>query len=100
MIEEDKNNTVTLKLTVKQANLILESLLYAGSINIGASWEESVCEQIVQTAVRIKEQIGDDNTQFNNLTYFEDEGFEDALTDKIRDSFNIELFNVKSINAI
>jgi hypothetical protein len=92
-------NIVNLALSEKDISLILEALLYAGSINVGSEWCEEACKDIVRLAVDIKNQTHI-NIPLKNLTFFEDEGFEDESTSLIKAEFNIDSFNVKTLEAL
>lgn len=92
-----KNNKIFL--TKEQLELVLESLLYAGSINVGAEWSEDTCRTIIETAIDIKSQI-DEDLHLSNLTYFKDECFEDGTTTLLQEGFDIQQFTVKTLESI
>jgi len=94
MTDED-NKYVTLSLTKKQASFVLESLLYAGSINVGADWDYDDINQIIETALQINSQIDSKSLELNNLTYFEEDGFTEPHTDVIKSVFGINVFSKK-----
>jgi outer membrane receptor for ferrienterochelin and colicin len=72
-------------LSKHELNLIVESLLFASSVNVGADWKEEDFNDMISIASRIETDVTD--TDVKNLTFFVEENYEDKWSVKILDIF-------------
>jgi hypothetical protein len=71
-------------LTHNQIKLIIETLLYAGSVDINSSWYKNDIEEIVELAIDLRKIAS--NIPLKNIYIFEEE-YIDSTTKKILDYF-------------
>lgn len=91
------NKKYNLSLTKRQVNQVIEALLFAGSINIGADWHDKDYEDLVDLAVCIKASLPKSALSLENLTLYVQEGFEDDTLKCVEDNFDIECFSVRGM---
>jgi len=72
------NSSVNLSLTEQQVNLIIESLLFSSSVNIGAEWNEADLTSMIDTAKALKKVSS--NIELNILVFYKEDNYEDKWT--------------------
>ena len=72
------NSSVNLTLTEQQVNLIIESLLFSSSVNIGAEWNETDLTSMIDTAKSLKEFST--NIELDKLVFYKEDNYEDKWT--------------------
>ena len=98
--KNENKKTLSVKLTEKQANLLIESLLFASSVNIGSEWSDADKDCLVNLAVEVKNTLAEDSLALKNLTYYDDEELCEEWTQKIQQNFEIEHFEIKTLESI
>lgn len=91
---------LSVKLSERQANLLIESLLFASSVNIGSEWEDKDKIDLVDLAILVKNAVTDDNLSLKNLTFYDDEELCEPWTSTIQQNFEIEHFEIKTLESI
>jgi outer membrane receptor for ferrienterochelin and colicin len=81
----DNNNKRMVALSKRELNLIVESLLFASSVSIGAEWKEEDYNDMVKIASSIENNLTD--TDIKNLTFFIEENYEDNWSVQILNTF-------------
>lgn len=71
-------------ITHNQIKLIIETLLYAGSVDINSAWYKNDIEEIVELAMSLRKIAS--NIPLKNIYVFEEE-YIDTTTKKILDYF-------------
>lgn len=97
--KENKKN-LSVKLTEEQANLLIESLLFASSVNICSEWSDADKNRLVDLAVEIKNSLARDSLSLKNLTYYDDDELCEGWTQKLQQNFEIDLFEIKTLESI
>ena len=86
------SSTVTLDLKEGEANTLIEALLFASSINVGANWSERDFNKMVTLSKKLKQQLNG-STKLNHIVFYEEENYEDKWTQDVfnffRDNLNI-----------
>jgi hypothetical protein len=86
------SSTVTLDLKQEEANTLLEALLFASSINVGANWSERDFNKMVTLSKKLKQQLNG-STKLDHIVFYEEENYEDKWTQDVfnffRDNLNI-----------
>jgi hypothetical protein len=85
-----KSSTVTLTLKEEEANILLESLLFASSVNIGADWSERDINRMVALSKKIKKSLNG-STQLKNLVFYKEENYGDGWTQSVFNFFKNDL---------
>ena len=85
------------KLEYSEINKIIETLLFASSINIGADWDEHVNSDFVNLALYLKSCLPEEAISLRNLTYYVDEGLQEPWSQTVQQNFNIASFNVEAL---
>ena len=62
------SSTVTLDLKQEEANTLLEALLFASSINVGANWSERDINKMVTLSKKLKQQLNG-STKLNHIVF-------------------------------
>lgn len=87
-----KNSTVTLELKQDEANMLLEALLFASSVNVGADWKEKDIDKMVSLSKKLKKELNG-NTKLKNIVFYQEENYEDNWTQTVfnffKDNLNI-----------
>ena len=78
MSTTNNNSSVNLSLTEQQVNLIIESLLFSSSVNIGAEWDEADLTSMLDTAKTLKDVSS--NIELDKLVFYKEENYEDKWT--------------------
>jgi len=84
------SGTVTLDLKDEEANILLEALLFASSVNVGASWEEKDINKMVSLSKKIKKYLNG-STKLEHIVFYEEENYEDSWTQTVFNFFKKEL---------
>jgi|GEM_PF-6645673 len=86
------SSTVTLDLKQEEANTLLEALLFASSINVGANWSERDINKMVTLSKKLKQQLNG-STKLDHIVFYEEENYEDKWSQDVfnffRDNLNI-----------
>jgi hypothetical protein len=85
------------KLEYSEINKIIETLLFASSINIGAEWGEKENLEFVNLALYLKGCLPEEAVLPRNLTFYVDEGLQEPWSNTIQQNFNITSFNVEAL---
>ena len=80
------SNKISLELDVDQTNRIIESLLFASSVSVGADWKKEDCEEMLEIARQLKNSLGDD-MKLNNINFFKEDYYEDSCSENILNEF-------------
>ena len=83
------NSSVNLSLTEQQVNLIIESLLFSSSVNIGAEWNETDLTSMIDTAKELKKASS--KIELDKLIFYKEENYEDKWTKDLLKTFKKNL---------
>jgi len=97
---KNKDKKVKITLTENQANTLIESLLFSSSTNIGSEWTEACCNSMVDVAIAIKDSFPINTLRLNKLTYYDDESLVNEVSQKIQQNFEIDCFQIKTLESI
>jgi hypothetical protein len=86
---KNNNSSVTLSLTEQQVNLIIETLLFSSSVNIGAEWDETDLSSMIDTAKELKKISS--KIELDKLVFYKEENYEDKWTKDLLKSFKKNL---------
>lgn len=89
--DNDSNGTITL--SKKDISLIIETLLFSSSVNIGAEWKEKDYDSMVDLALKLNSGVED--SEIKNLSFFIEENYNDNWTVKILDIFKGKIKEVE-----
>lgn len=84
------SSTVTLELKQDEANMLLEALLFASSVNVGADWTEKDITKMVSLSKRLKRQLNG-STNLENIVFYQEENYEDKWTQSVFNFFKRDL---------
>jgi hypothetical protein len=84
------SSTVTLDLKQEEANTLLEALLFASSINVGANWSEKDINKMVILSKKLKNQLNG-CTKLDHIVFYEEENYEDKWTQDVFNFFKGDL---------
>jgi len=84
------SSTVTLDLKQEEANTLLEALLFASSINVGANWSERDINKMVTLSKKLKQQLNG-STKLDHIVFYEEENYEDKWTQDVFNFFRGDL---------
>lgn len=84
------SSTVTLELKQDEANTLLEALLFASSVNVGADWSEKNINKMVTLSKKLKRQLNG-STKLNNIVFYQEENYEDDWTQTVFKFFKNDL---------
>lgn len=90
-----KNSTVTLELKQEEANTLLEALLFASSVNVGADWSEKDINKMVSLSKKLRKELNG-NTRLDKIVFYQEENYEDKWTQSVFNFFKKDL-NVVSL---
>jgi len=86
-----KNSSIiTLELKQDEANTLLEALLFASSVNIGADWSEKDITKMVSLSKKLKTQLNG-NTKLDKIVFYQEENYEDKWTQSVFNFFKNDL---------
>jgi hypothetical protein len=84
------SSTVTLELKQDEANMLLEALLFASSVNVGADWDEKDINKMVSLSKKLKRQLNG-STNLQNIVFYQEENYEDDWTQSVFNFFKKDL---------
>jgi hypothetical protein len=86
------SSTITLELKQEEANMVIEALLFASSVNVGANWDEKDINKMVSLSKKVKTELNG-STKLNNIVFYQEENYEDDWTQSVfnffKDNLNI-----------
>lgn len=80
------NKKISLELDVNETNHIIESLLFASSVSVGADWKKEDCEKMLEIARNLKNTLGDE-MKLDNINFFKEDYYEDSCSENILNEF-------------
>ncbi len=86
VIIQSMSKKISLELDVDQTNHIIESLLFASSVSVGADWKKEDCESMLDIARQLKNILGD-QLKLNNINFFKEDYYEDSCSENILNEF-------------
>ena len=86
VIIQSMSKKISLELDVDQTNRIIESLLFASSVSVGADWKKEDCEGMLDIARQLKNTLGDD-LKIDNINFFKEDYYEDSCSESILNEF-------------
>jgi len=89
-------NKISLELDVDQTNRIIESLLFASSVSVGADWKKEDCESMLNIARQLKNVLSD-QLKLNNINFYKEDYYEDSCSENILNEFGNQ-FDIVSLN--
>jgi hypothetical protein len=89
------SSTITLELKQEEANMVIEALLFASSVNVGANWNEKDINKMVSLSKKVKTELNG-LTKLNNIVFYQEENYEDDWTQSVFNFFKDDL-NVVSL---
>jgi hypothetical protein len=89
------SSTLTLELKHEEANMIIEALLFASSVNVGADWKEKDINKMISLSKKVKTELNG-STKLNNIVFYQEENYEDDWTQSVFNFFKNDL-NVVSL---
>jgi len=89
------SSTITLELKQDEANAILEALLFASSVNVGADWKEKDINKMVSLSKKLKTELNS-NTKLDKIVFYQEENYEDKWTQSVFNFFKDDL-NIVSL---
>jgi len=92
------SSTITLELKHDEANAVLEALLFASSVNVGADWSEKDITKMVNLSKKVKKELNG-NTRLNSIVFYQEENYEDKWTQSVFNFFKDDLNVVSLQNA-
>jgi hypothetical protein len=84
------SSTITLELKHDEANAILEALLFASSVNVGADWDEKNINKMVSLSKKVKTVLNG-STKLDNIVFYQEENYEDSWTQSVFNFFKDDL---------
>jgi hypothetical protein len=85
-----KSSTVTLQLKEEEANILIEALLFATSINVGADWDEKNINKMVSLSKKLKKQINS-SAKLDHIVFYKEDNYEDKWTQSVFNFFKDKL---------
>jgi hypothetical protein len=85
-----KSSTVTLDLKQDEANMLIEALLFACSVNVGADWSEKDINKMITLSKKLKQELNG-STKLKNLLFYQEENYGDDWTQSVFNFFKDEL---------
>ena len=86
-------DTVTLTLDSEQINYIVEALLFSASVNIGAEWEETDFNKMIEIAKKLKSTCNNINLQ--KICFYKEDNYEDNWSEDVFKNFKKNLKTLK-----
>jgi hypothetical protein len=84
------SSTITLELKQDEANMVIEALLFASSVNVGADWDEKDINKMVSLSKKVKTELNG-STKLNNIVFYQEENYEDDWTQSVFNFFKDDL---------
>jgi hypothetical protein len=84
------SSTITLELKQDEANMVIEALLFASSVNVGADWGEKDINKMVSLSKKVRTELNG-STKLNNIVFYQEENYEDSWTQSVFNFFKNDL---------
>jgi len=84
------SSTITLELKQDEANMVIEALLFASSVNVGADWDEKDINKMVSLSKKVRTELNG-STKLNNIVFYQEENYEDDWTQSVFNFFKDDL---------
>jgi hypothetical protein len=84
------SSTITLELKQDEANMVIEALLFASSVNVGADWDEKDINKMVSLSKKVKTELNG-STKLDNIVFYQEENYEDDWTQSVFNFFKDNL---------
>jgi hypothetical protein len=84
------SSTITLELKREEANMVIEALLFASSVNVGADWDEKDINKMVSLSKKVKTELNG-STKLDNIVFYQEENYEDDWTQSVFNFFKDDL---------
>lgn len=84
------SSTITLELKQDEANALLEALLFASSVNVGADWTEKDITKMITLSKKLKRELND-NTKLDKIVFYQEDNYEDKWTQSVFNFFKRDL---------
>lgn len=84
------SSTITLELKREEANMVIEALLFASSVNVGADWDERDINKMVSLSKKVKTELNG-STKLSNIVFYQEENYEDDWTQSVFNFFRDDL---------
>jgi hypothetical protein len=84
------SSTITLELKQEEANMVIEALLFASSVNVGANWNEKDINKMVSLSKKVKTELNG-STKLNNIVFYQEDNYEDDWTQSVFNFFKDNL---------
>jgi hypothetical protein len=84
------SSTITLELKQEEANMVIEALLFASSVNVGADWKEKDINKMVSLSKKVKTELNG-STKLDNIVFYQEENYEDDWTQSVFNFFKEDL---------
>jgi hypothetical protein len=85
-----KSSTVNLDLKQNEANIILEALLFASSVNVGANWDKKDINEMIDLSKKVKHELNG-STKLDRIVFYKEKNYEDRWTQTVFDFFGKDL---------
>jgi hypothetical protein len=86
------SSTITLELKQDEANMVIEALLFASSVNVGADWDEKDINKMISLSKKVKTELNG-STKLDNIVFYQEENYEDDWTQSVfsffKDNLNV-----------
>jgi hypothetical protein len=82
--------TVTLELKQEEANMLLEALLFASSVNVGADWSEKDINKMISLSKKLRNNLSE-NTRLDKIVFYQEKNYEDKWTQSVFNFFKKDL---------
>jgi len=92
------SSTITLELKHDEANAVLEALLFASSVNVGADWSEKDITKMVNLSKKVRKELNG-NTKLDSIVFYQEDNYEDKWTQSVFNFFREDLNVVSLQNA-
>ena len=84
------SSTIILELKREEANMVIEALLFASSVNVGADWKEKDINKMVSLSKKVKTELNG-STKLDNIVFYQEENYEDDWTQSVFNFFKDDL---------
>jgi len=84
------SSTIILELKREEANMVIEALLFASSVNVGADWKEKDINKMVSLSKKVKTELNG-STKLDNIVFYQEENYEDDCTQSVFNFFKDDL---------
>lgn len=84
------NEKIAIKLNPKDINYLIESLLFASSVSVGADWKEDSYENMITLAKQLKNTLSS-QLKLEHVNFFKEEYYEDSWSEEILKEFGDQL---------